>query len=91
MKNHNTKWMAISGATGIVLFLIANFTMIFSNASVMAGCLQILVNLFVFVTYSKGFIHGKGVKKFIAFFGVIVPIIMASITIRRVLLPYMLT
>jgi hypothetical protein len=32
-------------------------------------------------------LKSRGLKRFIAFFGVVIPIIMASITIWRVLIP----
>ena len=87
MKDKNSFWMAVSGATGILFFLIANFTDLFHNSSVIAGCLQLCVNAFVFAVWTKGFAKSRGLKRFVAFFGVVVPIIMASITILRVLIP----
>jgi hypothetical protein len=85
--DHNSKWMLISGFTGFVLFLIANFTNIFVGLSVFSGILQIVVNIFVFVVWLRAFRQSMGLKKFVAFFGVIVPVVMASITIVRVFLP----
>lgn len=87
MKDRNSLWMAISGTIGLLFFLIANFTDLFTGSSVIAGCLQLCVNTFVFVVWTKGFVKSRGLKRFIAFFGVVVPIIMASITIWRVLIP----
>lgn len=88
--NKNSKWMAISGITGFSFFLIANFTNVFMGSSVLAGCLQLCVNAFVFVTWRKAFVQSSGFKKFVAFFGVVVPCIMASITLWRVLIPAIL-
>jgi hypothetical protein len=82
--------MAISGATGFTFFLIANFTTLFHGSAVIAGVLQLAVNTFVFVVWSRAFVQSCGLKKFIAFFGVIVPICMASITLWRVLIPWAL-
>ncbi len=86
----NSKWMAISGITGLSFFLIANFTNVFTGSSVLAGCLQLCVNAFVFVTWKKSFVQSRGFKKFVAFFGIVVPCVMASITIWRVLIPAIL-
>ncbi len=83
----NSKWMAISGFAGLSLFLIANFTNLFAGSSVLAGCLQLAVNAFVFFVWTKAFMQSSGFKKFVAFFGVIVPVMMAGITIFRVLIP----
>lgn len=79
--------MVISGLTGLVFFLIANFTSIFVGSSILAGCLQLCVNAFVFLVWKRAFTQSHGLKKFIALFGVVVPIIMAGITLWRVLLP----
>ncbi len=80
-------WMALSGLTGLLLFVIANFTSIFSGSSVLAGCLQLIANTFVFISWSRGFQEATGLQKFIALLGTIVPVIMGTITIVRVLLP----
>ena len=77
-----------SGVTGFTFFIIANFTSL-QNFTVLAGWFQLVVNTFVFVTWSQGFRNSRGFKKFVAFFGVVVPIIMASVTILRVLIPWL--
>ncbi len=87
--NRNSFWMTVSGITGFGFFLIANFTSVFVELSVVAGFCQLAVNTFVFVIWSKAFRQSSGFKKFVAFFGVIVPLIMASVTVWRVLLPWM--
>jgi len=79
--------MAISGITGFSFFLIANFTHLFVDLSATAGVLQLGVNAFVFIVWHKAFIQRTGFGKFVAFWGVAVPIVMASITLWRVLLP----
>jgi hypothetical protein len=88
MKDRTSLMMAISGATGFSFFLIANFTNLFAGAAVMAGCVQIAVNLFVFLTWGKAFLQRTGQRKWFAFCGVIVPVVMASITLSRVLIPW---
>jgi len=82
--------MAISGITGFSFFLIANLTQVFVGSSVIAGCIQLTVNAFVFTIWSKAFMQSSGLKKFIAFWGTVIPVIMASITLWRVLLPFIL-
>ena len=86
-----SKWMAISGATGFVFFLTANFTSFFSGSAVIAGLLQLAVNIFVFFVWKQAFQERSGFMKFIAFWGVVVPISMASITLIRVLIPWFLS
>lgn len=87
MKDKNTIWMTISGLAGLSFFLIANFTNLFVGLAVTAGILQIIVNVFVFVVWSKAFLQSIGLKKCVAFIGAVFPFFMASITIWRVLLP----
>lgn len=89
MKN-NSRWMLISGMMGVSFFITANFTSIFQGSSVLAGILQIAVNAFVFIVWAKAFGETKGFKKFLAFFGVIGPVITAGITIWRVLTPFII-
>ena len=79
--------MAVSGITGFLFFIIANFTNLFVGSSLLAAGLQLCINTFVFIVWTKGFAQSNGFKKFVAFFGVVVPVIMASITIWRVILP----
>jgi hypothetical protein len=79
--------MIISGFTGFSFFLIANFTHLFTGSSVLAGCLQLCVNAFVFIVWQKAFRQSIGFKKFVAFVGTVVPVIMASTTLVRVLVP----
>lgn len=85
--NKNSKWMAASGITGLAFFAVANFTNFFTGSNFLAGCLQLCVNTFVFVVWGKAFTQSMGFKKFVAFFGVVVPVVLASITIYRVLAP----
>jgi len=87
-KDRISLWMMISGATGFTFFLIANFTALFDSLNVLAGCMQLAVNAFVFYTWTKAFVKSSGFKKFFAFFGVGMPIIMAGITIFRVFIPF---
>ena len=87
MEHNPKKWRIISGITGFSFFLVANFTCIFAGLNVLAGCLQILVNVFVFAAWMKAYPRCHGFEKFVTFVGVVFPPVMASITIWRVLLP----
>jgi hypothetical protein len=78
--------MSLSGGMGLAFFLIANFTQLFVGANQIAAVIQLAINAFVFVVWTKAFTHSTGRKKFVAFFGIVVPIIMASITVYRVLM-----
>ncbi len=90
MKTNSKKWRVISGIAGLTFFIIANFTSIFAGLNVLAGCLQIVVNVFVFVCWAKAYPRCRGFERFVTFIGVIVPPIMAGITTWRVLLPAVL-
>ena len=85
-----TPRMMLSGLLGLTFFLVANFTQLFYGLDIVAGCIQITLNIFVFLTWKEGVLLNKGFKKFVALIGTVVPIIMASITIIRVLLPALL-
>ena len=81
-------WMAMSGIMGFSFFGIANFTNLFVGSNAIAGILQLAINAFVFIVWTIAFMKSSGFKKFVAFFGVIVPVIMAIITTWRVLIPF---
>mgnify|MGYP000179714435 CR=1 FL=1 len=85
MKN-SSFWMVVSASPGFVLFLIANFTSWFHGINVTAAVLQLVANTLVVIVWRKAFVDSVGFKKFIAFFGIVVPIVLASVTIYRVLL-----
>lgn len=82
-----TLWMAVSGLLGFSFFLIANLTNVFVELNVGAGFIQLVLNAFVFVTWLRGYRTSSGIKKFIAFWGVVMPVVMATITLVRVILP----
>jgi hypothetical protein len=86
MLNQKQK-MAISGVVGFSFFLIANLTNFFQGLNLVTGGLQLLVNAFVFIVWLGAFKKTSGITKFIAFWGVVIPLIMASITIWSVLVP----
>lgn len=83
MSNHDL-WMWVSGATGFSCFVIIHFTKLLKN-HLYAAMLQWTSNLFVFVIWGSAFLERQGFAKVIAFGGVVVPVIMATITIRKVL------
>ena len=82
-----TLWMLASGLLGFSFFLIANLTDAFAGLNVGAGFIQLVLNAFVFVTWLRGYRTSSGFRKFVAFWGIVVPIVMATITILRVILP----
>ncbi len=86
--NSNRRWMAISAVTGLAFFLIANFTGFFVRLNVASGLVQIVINIFVFVTWLRGYRASHGRERFLAFFGVIAPPILAGITLYRVIIPF---
>ena len=90
MKSNSKKWRVISGIAGFSFFLIANGTSFFENLNILAGSLQIIVNVFVFVCWIKAYPRCRGFEKFVTFIGVIFPPFMAGITIWRVLIPAIL-
>ncbi|MES3004593.1 MAG: hypothetical protein V4690_00605 [Patescibacteria group bacterium] len=87
MMNRNSLWMAISGVTGFLFFLVANLSELFVGLNLLAGSLQLCLNIFVFTVWLKAFRELKGLKKFVAFWGVCVPVVMASYTLYKVFLP----
>ena len=86
--NNNRRWMAISAATGLVFFLIANLTDFFVGLNVVSGIIQIAINIFVFITWLRGYRASVGRARLLAFFGVIAPPILAGITLYRVIIPF---
>lgn len=87
MSNHR-RWMAISAATGLVFFLVANFTDFFVGLNIVSGLIQIALNVFVFVTWLHGYRITRGRERVVAFFGVIAPPILAGITLYRIIIPF---
>lgn len=83
------RWMAISAATGLVFFLVANFTDFLMGLNVASGLIQIALNVFVFVTWLHGYRVAQGRERLVAFFGVIAPPILAAITLYRVIIPFL--
>ena len=88
MHNNHRRWMAISAVTGLAFFLIANLTNLFLGLNVVSGLIQIAINIFVFVTWLHGYRGSHGRARFLAFFGVIAPPILAGITLYRVIIPF---
>lgn len=80
--------MAISAATGLFSFLVANFTDLLMGLNMVSGMIQIVLNVFVFVTWLHGYRVAHGRKRVVAFFGVIAPPVLAGITLYRVIVPF---
>lgn len=90
MNHKHNQMMALSGILALSFFLVANFTSIFIEIKVLAGIIQLILNAFVFVTWLAGYKRSVGFKKFVAAWGVAVPVIMAAITLFRVIFPALL-
>ncbi len=82
--------MMTAGLLSFLFFLISNFTDFFVGSRVLAGLIQLCLNIFVVIVCKNALPHSKGVKKFFAFYGIIVPITLAVVTIWRVLIPAIL-
>lgn len=87
MKNRNRLAMGITGAVGFLFFLIANFTHIFEGANIAAGLIQLAINAAVFLAWGRNFLQTQGKERLFSLGGVLVPPVMAAITVWRVLLP----
>jgi hypothetical protein len=83
----NPKLVAISGLTGLCFFAIANYTDSLQSSNVLAGMLQLGVNSFVFIVWRKAFFRSYRWGKALAFVGMMVPVVLGSVTIIRVLIP----
>jgi len=79
--------MVGTGILGFALFLTANFSPVLRQKRALAGCLQLVVNALVFLSYSRGYQELTGLGKLVGLIGSIVPLVMASTTTWRVLLP----
>jgi len=82
--------MVLSGATGLSMFLLANFYLKKHKGwRLTTALLQISANAFVFVSWLGGFLQATSgtIAQLAALIGFIVPIIMANITLIRVVLP----
>jgi hypothetical protein len=88
MSSHR-RWMAISAATGLAFFLVANFSRYLVGLNIVSGLIQIGLNVFVFVTWLHGFRVARGRERVVAFSGVIAPPILAGITLYRVIVPFL--
>ncbi|MBC7982120.1 hypothetical protein H7X65_03525 [Candidatus Parcubacteria bacterium] len=123
----NARLMAVSGTAGFLFFAISNFIHIFVGLNVVTAILQIAINIFVFVTWGRGFQKIVEIEKdnvgpfkmvlialieilvnvvdfltrqetfkgsllskgFVSACGVMVPLILGSITIVRVIVPFL--
>jgi hypothetical protein len=80
--------MAISGALGLFFFIVANFTHVLLSLNILAGWIQIAINVLVFVTWLKGLRTATTPwQRFVAAWGVAVPVVLTGITLFRVLIP----
>lgn len=87
MFDKHSKLMTTAGLVSFLFFLISNFTNFFIGSRVLAGCIQLCINTFVIIVCKNALPHSKGVKKFFAFYGIVIPVILAIVTIWRVFIP----
>jgi len=80
-------WMTLSALFASSFFIVANFTDVFLGLNVISGCIQVVLNVFVFISWRRGYLIATGFGKIVALIGTIFPPIMATITIVRVLVP----
>jgi hypothetical protein len=83
--------MAISALAGLAFFLFANYTHYLSELNFASGIIQIGINIFVFFTWLRGFLSSHGRDRFVAVFGVLAPPVLATITIYRIIGPYLIS
>lgn len=81
--------MAISAVTGLVFFVVANFSRFLVGLNIVSGLIQIGLNVFVFVTWLRGYRVARGRERVVALSGVIAPPILASITLYRIIIPFL--
>ncbi len=85
------RWMLGSGLAGIAFFLVANFTSVFAGAAVLAGFIQLAINIFVFITWLRGYRLSHGRARLVALVGVLTPPTLALITLYRIIFPFLLS
>lgn len=81
--------MTTAGLISFLFFLTSNFTDLFVGSRVLAGCIQLCINAFVIIVCTNALPHSTGVKKFFAFYGIVIPITLAVVTMWRVIIPYL--
>lgn len=81
--------MKISGGMGFTIFLIVNYTHVFGPYDVLAACVQIIANVFVFVIYRSAFLQCTrwGVGKLVGLGGMILPVWFGTQTFRHIVYP----
>ena len=82
MDSH-TIWMIVSVVIGGGCFVIIHFTK-WLRTPIYFAILQMPANAFVVVSWGSAFLAWQGLEKLFAFGGIVVPFIMATITIRKV-------
>lgn len=86
---HGTRrWMIVSGAVGFAFFLTCNFYLKqVVEWRTLTALGQIAANTFVFVTWRRGYLQATGRLRTFCLIGATVPVMMATITVCRVLIP----
>ena len=90
MFDKHSKLMMATGLISFLFFLISNYTDFFLASRVFAGFIQLCINTFVIIVCKNALPHSRGIKKFFAVYGIVVPITLATITIWRVFAPFII-
>jgi|GEM_PF-2063820 len=85
------RWMAVSGLVGFAFFLACNFYLKqVVEWRTLTALGQIAANTFVFVTWRRGYQQTAGRLRTVCLIGATVPVVMATITLIRVLIPILI-
>lgn len=78
----------MSAATGLVFFVVANFSSFLVGLNIVSSLIQIMLNVLVFVTWLRGYRVARGRERVVALSGVIAPPILAGVTLYRIIIPF---
>ncbi len=82
--------MVVSGVMGFTFFILANVIHLFTGLNLLAGLIQIAINVFVFFSWKHGYHLSTGKAKAFVLLGTIIPCVMVTITLFRVIVPEIL-
>jgi hypothetical protein len=84
-------FMGISGACGFAFFLFAHqWFFHVALAPLKAAYIQFGINTFVFTFWGKGYLEYRGKGRWMFLIFALVPVVMATLTFIRVVLPVLL-
>lgn len=76
--NNNQRLMLISALSGLVFFMIANFAHLFIKLNILSELIQIVINIFIFIIWLRGYRISKDWARYIVSLGIIAPPILAG-------------